>query len=185
MHNSMIRLAVATLVAGVIACASSAEPHEAELRDFRAELGAAPETLSGGSPSARALVHRWVRAVQAADSAELRRMAITRAEFAYLYYPSSPIARPPYDLPPALMWLQLESNSGKGVRDVLRKRARAPLWMVDFACDLPDTQGRNRIHGGCHVQRRTAQGDTLTERLFGAILERDGRFKFLSYSSRL
>jgi hypothetical protein len=181
----MLRFATVALLLLGAGCSPRTEPHEAELRTFRATLGAPAETLVGGSLSADALVHRWVRAVQAADTVELRRMAVTPAEFAYLYYPSSPIARPPYDLSPELMWLQLESNSGKGLRDVLRKRGGEALHVLAFECDAPEAQGPNRVHAGCRVLRRGAQGDTTAERLFGAILERDDRFKFLSYSSRL
>ncbi|HEX6631337.1 MAG TPA: hypothetical protein VF048_09610, partial [Gemmatimonadaceae bacterium] len=126
------------LLLALAACAREPEPHATELGDFRATLAAAPDTLAGGSASADALVERWARALRMVDTAELRRMAVTRAEFAYLVYPSSPIARPPYDLPPALMWMQLESNSGKGLRDVLRKRGGEPLALIRFQCDAPE-----------------------------------------------
>jgi hypothetical protein len=35
------------------------------------------------------------------------------------------------------------------------------------------------------VRRVQAPGDTVRERLFGPILERGGRFKFVSYANRL
>ena len=144
-----------------------------------------PTELAGGAPTADALVLAWASAVAAQDTTTLRRLVIDRAEFAWLVYPTSPMGQPPYDLSPALMWFQQESNSGKGLTDVLRKRGGEPLHLVDWSCAAPERQGENLIHAGCRVRRVAAPGDTVTEQLFGAIVERDGRFKFLSYSSRL
>jgi hypothetical protein len=44
------------------------------------------------------------------------------------------------------------------------------------------SEGRNRRWTDCTVSVQTAAG-VSRERLFGAIIERDGRFKFLSYAN--
>jgi hypothetical protein len=46
-------------------------------------------------------------------------------------------------------------------------------------------EGKNRVYGPCVVRWRSTAGDTIAGRLFSKILERDGRFKFLSYANRL
>lgn len=158
----------------------------AELHDFRATLGEPPTRLSGGASTASELVRRFASALERRDTAALRAMALSRAEFAYLYYDTHPISRPPYDLSPGLMWFQLEGNSAHGLRQLLAKRAGFRLAIVGHACDAPVPQGpRNRFHGGCVVRRQTPAGDVVEESLFGSILEREGIFKIVSYSNDL
>jgi hypothetical protein len=53
-------------------------------------------------------------------------------------------------------------------------------------CDAePTIQGENRIWGGCTATMREGGGAPVTAKLFGAILERGGRFKILSYANDL
>ena len=162
----------------------SVVPREEELWRFR--QGVDPvDALVGGAPSADALVRRFATALETRDTATLRALRVDRAEFAWTYYPTSKLARPPYDLSPALMWFQLEGNSGRGLFHALEERGGRPLRMVSHACPQVEVEGANRIHSGCTVRRLQAPGDTVQEQLFGAILERGGAFKFLSYSNEL
>ena len=154
-----------------------------ELAAFRAGL-ARPATLAGGAPDADALVAAWARAVEARDTAAFAPMLLSRAEFAWLYYETHPLARPPYDLSPGEMWFQQAGNSTKGLREVLEKRGGRPLGVAGFRCDPPVAYGENRFHGNCVVRRRVGDG-IREERLFGALLEHLGRWKFVSYSARI
>jgi hypothetical protein len=49
----------------------------------------------------------------------------------------------------------------------------------------PLVQGANRIYETCTLRIRSEDGRTEDVRLFGSIVERDGRFKLLSLSNRL
>lgn len=161
------------------------QSRDAELATFRAGL-VQPETLSGGAPSRDALVTRFVRALETRDTAALVAMHLSRAEFAWLYYPTNPQSRPPYDLSPDLMWFLEHGNSDKGVRRLLDKRAGMPLGVLSYRCDpVTSQQGANTVIGPCLVRRVTADRDTIEEPLFGLILERDGRYKFTSYANKL
>ena len=156
----------------------------AELSRFRAGLPRVT-TLRGGAPSAEALVARWVRAVEARDTAAIARLLLARDEFAWLYYPHAPLARPPYDMSPAEMWFLQEGNSAKGLREVLEKRGGRPLGFRAYRCDAPVAYGPARFHGNCLVRREAEHGGIVEERLFGALLELGGRWKFVSLSARL
>ena len=74
----------------------------AQLAEFRAGL---PEvtTLAGGAPSREALVTGLLAALAARDTATLHRLVLSRAEFAWLYYPTTQHALPPYYLDPATL----------------------------------------------------------------------------------
>ncbi|GLC28046.1 hypothetical protein [Roseisolibacter agri] len=170
-----------TVAAAVI---DSVVPRDEELRRFRQGVDSV-DALAGGAPSADALVRRFATALEARDTATLHALRIDRREFAWAYYPASRLARPPYDLSPALMWFQLEGNSGRGLFHALEERGGRPLRLLSHACPRVDAEGANRIHAGCTIRRLQAPGDTVQEQLFGAILERGGSFKFVSYSNRL
>ncbi len=142
--------------------------------------------LSGGATSRDDLVHRFTRAVESRDTASLRRLVLSRAEFAFLYYPTSAQGMPPYDLSPDLMWFMLVERSNRGVAALLAERAGRPLAVTGYRCLGDSTvEGKNRLWGPCLLRRVQAPSDTVEERLFGPILERDGRYKFVSYSNRL
>jgi hypothetical protein len=158
----------------------SALSRDEELRWFRAGLSA-PAGLTGGATNRDELVRLYVRALEQADTAALRALAIDRTEFAYLYYPTTPQARPPYDLSPGLMWFLLQENGQRGMVHALEERGGRPLGYLDYTCDgSPSREGDNTVVGPCLVRRRQSAGDVVQERLFGLIIGRGDRYKFLS-----
>jgi hypothetical protein len=158
-------------------------PIEEEIRRFAAPLGVLPTALEGGEADARTLVLRWVRAVERADTADLGRMHLTPAEFIALYYPESRYTSPPWRQSPRLFWFLLTSRSSQGLTRVLERHGGRPLGYVGHHCsDEPEHAGRNVVWGRCLV-RHVAGTDTVTAQLFGAIIFRDGHYKFYSYAS--
>lgn len=163
----------------------SVVPRAVALDRFRAGLDSV-DTLSGGAPSLDALVRRFVRALEARDTAALAAMVLTRQEFGWVYYPTNAQGLPPYDLGPDLMWFTLVENSRKGLTHALEERGGRPLGYAGYSCDpRPSREGANTLWGPCVIRRVQAPGDTTTERLFGLVIERGGRFKFVSLANRL
>ena len=162
----------------------SAIPIVEALRRFRQDLPE-PRTLQGGSASRETLVRRFTRSLETRDTAALRRMALRADEFAWFYYPSSPLSQPPYELSPALMWFQTQGESERGASRLLAERGGRPIRYVGHTCAASRIEGKNRIHSHCELRHVTTAGDTVGERLFGLVLERDGVFKFVSYANRL
>jgi len=157
-------------------------PPEEEERRFREGL-AEPGGLERGAASRQALVRGFVRAVERADTAAVRRMIVSRAEFAYLYYPSTEFTHPPRRMSPALLWFLTMQESEKGIGRLFARRAGKPLGYISSRCaPEPRVEGANRLWDRCTVTVRT-DGGTKEERLFSTIIERDGRFKFVSYQN--
>lgn len=163
----------------------SAVPRDIALAQFRAPLGAEVTELDSDVRSRDALVDRYVALLARRDTAGLARLALSKAEFAWLYYPTNPISLPPYDLAPGLMWFQLEGNSRKGLLHALEERGGQDLKVVGYACERTTTEGENRIHERCALRRVQATGDTIREILFGGIIERHGRFKLIGHTNKL
>lgn len=164
----------------------SALPIEEALRRFRADIKDTPTALAGGERSREALVAAFARAVERGDSVALRRMAMTRAEFAFLVYPPSRYTRPPYRQQPEVVWLLLSAAGDKGMKRLIERRTGERFNLVAHDCPTPPAvEGENRLWRGCVVQRIRPPADTVTERLFGPIISRGGRFKFYSYGNEL
>jgi hypothetical protein len=160
-------------------------PRGVALERFRQGLPKV-DSLSGGARSRDALVRDYIRALETRDTTALAALVMTRPEYAWLYYPTNPQALPPYDLSPSLLWFMIEQRSQQGLGHALGERGGQPLHVVGYGCDArPSEEGENRVWAPCMVRRLQAPGDTVTERLFGPILERGGRFKFVSLANKL
>lgn len=155
-----------------------------ELRRFREGLGGAPARLTGGDSTRDALVRSFAAAIATHDTAALRALHLSRREFAYFYYPSSRHVKPPFELPPAFVWFQLEMGSEKGIVRVLRRLGGRPLSYRGHSCEsTPEVLGRNRIWKQCTVTLGDDDTALGKVRLFGSIIERDGTYKFVSYAN--
>lgn len=158
---------------------------EAALDRFRGDLDSVTG-LTGGETSRDSLVAGFVHALESRDTTTLQRLSMTVEEFAYLYYPDNPQSLPPYDLRPALMWQMQRLASERGLARLLADRAGSPLNVTGYSCDtVVSQQGKNRVTGPCLIEREGQNGTRETERLFGLIIERKGRFKFVSYANPL
>jgi hypothetical protein len=156
---------------------------DSALKLFRAGLEPQSE-LQDAEPSIDRVVSRFVRSVERRDTADLRRLVMSRREFAYLYYPTSPYTRRPTLQEPGIAWFLHLQHSEKGATRLLNRYERG-VKLVGHSCtEPPRIEGENRIWYDC-VQRVIQGTDTVPIRLFGGILERTGRFKIFSYSNDL
>lgn len=155
---------------------------ENDLATFRSGMTVQPRLLAG-APSQDSLVRLFEGALARRDTAGLDRLQITREEFAYLYYPDSKLSRPPYELDPQTMWTQIRSQRDRGFRRLVARYGGGKLRIRALECGAPDYQNAVVIHE-CGV-RTNGTVDTTVKQLFGSIIERDGRFKFVGYANRL
>jgi hypothetical protein len=160
-------------------------PRVEALRRFRESMPPV-DSLAGGAAGRDALVRAYIRALERRDTVVLRRLLLTRSEFGYLYYPTNPQGLPPYDLSPDLMWFMLSTTSDKGLTRALAELGGQRLGYTGYLCDsVPSRQGVNTVWGPCTVQLHPKGRDATSERLFGLIVERDGRYKFVSYANKM
>jgi hypothetical protein len=159
-------------------------PMEEHLRRFREGV---PEVtaLSGGATSRDALVAQFIRAVETRDTAFVQSAILSRAEFGWLYAPHHKYAKPPYELPTALFWFQLQQSSEKGIGRVLERLGGRDLKFESYTCDANAAEpvGAGTVHSNCVVRYTRPDVGPDTAPLFGGIYELNGRFKFLSYAN--
>jgi hypothetical protein len=160
-------------------------PVEEEMRRFRAAIGGtAVDTLRNASRTRDALVERFVKAITVQDSVELRSMLLDAREFVDLVYPESPSTKPPYRQSPGLVWRSIQAPSEMGFRRLMRRASGLQVTLASYRCNVtPLRQGKNVLWSGCHLELVNARGVKETHRLFGTIIEREGRYKFVSYKN--
>lgn len=164
----------------------SALPIAELLTRFQATLPDSPTTLVGGAAAPEALTRALFTAVAASDTNALRALIVTRSEFGFLYYPHSQFTRAPYELAPDLVWLTTVSASEKGAGRFLARYGGRALRFEQLLCgDTAQTEGPNRIQRGCRVRFAVPDSGVREVQLFGALLSRDGRTKFLSFANDL
>ena len=163
----------------------SLTPWETRLTTFQSGL-TRPAGLAGGAPSRDSLVALVVRGIEAGDTALLRQLAVTKEEFAWLVYPTSPQGRPPYDLEPQAYWEMLLFHSNGGIAKALEAYGGSSLGVLGYSCDAVESrEGDNRLVGPCLLHRRTPAGQVVDEILFSQLIERRGEWKVLSYANML
>lgn len=158
-------------------------PMAEALRRFRTDMPATDE-LEGGAASRDELVAAFVRAVERSDTAAIRRLHVSRAEYAYLYFPSSIYMKEPYRQPPGTAWLLNSGSSEKGASRVLRRLGGHDLGWSEYRCSAASREGDNTFFRSCTLDYLDPEKQVrVTRRLFSTIMERGGRHKFLSYAN--
>jgi hypothetical protein len=202
-RNSIMKFVIFALTLSLIGCIP-AGPHDPEL-EAPGELTGAVDSihpmdaqldrfqsatykvsaLSGGAPDRDSLVRQLLSAVTRIDTAALNAMRLSQDEFAWLLFPVHQYRLPPYELDPALFWLQIEQGSEKGVRRLINRLGGKALRYIDMECRLDTLQvgdPRVRMWGNCVV--RFMVGDSIAQQaLFGSIIERDNQAKFVGYTN--
>lgn len=160
-------------------------PVAVHLERFRAGLPRV-DTLASASPSIEALVRRLAAALEARDTVAMNAMVLSRSEFAYLFYPGSAMSKPPYEAPPELLWGQILASSDDGAGKLLARFGGTKARISALRCpNAPEQEGANRLHTRCEAEIRAPGVEALKGNLFGTIIERDGRFKFVGFANRV
>ncbi len=160
-------------------------PMDEELRRFREGMDPI-DALTGGTESRDTLVETFIAQLGAADTLGLASLAITPAEFAWVYFPHSMYMSPPYELPPGVVWFQLQNRSSRGLSRALTSLGGETLYYTGYDCpDEGERWGEGHIWHECTVLGTLPDGEAVEQKLFGSILEWRGRFKFVSYSNEL
>lgn len=164
----------------------SALPIDTLLARFRRTVADSPSTLVGGEASAERLAREFLRAISSNDTVSIRRLVVNRAEFAWVYYPHTKFTKPPYELGPDLLWFQMNEASEKGIVRALRRYGGSRMRFEALSCpDSVATEGPNRITTGCLLRFAASDSTARTLQMFGSLIERDGRWKFVSYANDL
>jgi hypothetical protein len=161
-------------------------PMEEQIRRFQATVADTPSTFRGGAPSRDDLVDAFLDAVRARDTEALAKLVVDRGEYAFLYYPYSHFAAPPYELPPDILWFQTQNSQSRALFRLFGQMDERALDARGYRCEEDALElGPTVGWDDCFILVSGRDGDVVDLRLFGTILMHDGRYKFLSLSNEL
>lgn len=167
--------------AEVVGIVDSIRPMSRQIALFRDGLPR-PDALAGDIGSADTLAARLLTALARTDTAALARLLVSRAEFGWLIFPAHRYAVAPYELDPAIFWLQLQAGSDASAQRLLARLGGHTLRFERLTCQVDTVQSidpRLRIWRDCAVAYRD-NGLAAQGVLFGSIVAWDDHFKLLS-----
>jgi hypothetical protein len=136
--------------------------------------------LAGTHDSARSLAQAVVAAVARADRAALQSLAVSESEYRDHVWPSLPAARPERNLPFSYVWGDTAQKSAGGLSTVLSQYGGQELTFVDVRFEGVTAYDGFRIHRDPTFDVTLASGQQSLK-LSGSFVEKDGRWKVLSY----
>lgn len=141
-----------------------------------------PGPLSGTFDSPDAVASAVIEAMATRDLGRLERLALSEAEFRGHVWPYLRVSRPEVNMPFALLWGQLQQTSRGYLRQTLATVDSESLELRDvrFAGES-STYGDVRVHRDTELVVGDPDGGERVVRLFGSLIEQDGRWKVFSY----
>jgi hypothetical protein len=133
-------------------------------------------------PSEHAAAEAVVRALAARDTATLESLAVSEGEFFDTVWPALPTSRPEFGMPPDYVWSDTHTKSRGYLGQALQDYGGTLMTVQGVHFLGPTTDyGAFRIHAKTVVSVRHPDGRLEDLRLFGSLLETDGRWKVYSY----
>jgi len=162
-------------------------PDEALRRLQQQVTDPAPTRLTGGTATRPSLIRAYWAALQQTDTTAIQGLVVSKAEFAYLYFPeSAPFAS---GMQPEPAWVLYEAQTGRGLT-AASSRARDALAgdaaLRDVVCrEGGRAEGASQTSGPCGVVLRWPDQRVDTLWIASTILRRDGRYKLLGLDNAL
>jgi len=140
------------------------------------------EPLANSHESADALARAVVTAIETRDADALRALALNKEEFTEHVWPELPAARPERNLSVNFVWGDLHQKSNASLRETLTTHGGSKFEFVGIAF-LGDTTtyGSYRVHREGELTVKDSNGVVRQVRLFGSMMEKNGRCKVFSY----
>jgi hypothetical protein len=159
------RLAFILLLTSVLLCCNRSSP-----------------VLTGSAPSPSALAQSVLSALAQGDTAALHTLALSEEEFKEHVWPELPASRPERNLPFSYVWGDLRQKSEAALARTLAAQAGQRYELVGIRFLGDTTQYKTYVvHRRAELTVKDGAGAQTALRVFGSVLEKDGRFKVFSY----
>jgi hypothetical protein len=161
---------VAAVVLTMAACSSPSEPSRS----------AAPLANTFESPDA--LARAVLAALEKADVAALRSMALSEGEFRSHVWPELPVSRPERNVPFDYAWGQMKQRSDGSLGETVGRYGRRPLRFVStrFTGETTTYQSFSVMRAS-EIVATDQDGKDLVLHLYGSAMLQDGRYKLYSF----
>lgn len=183
----VVALVAATLTTAVVACGDGSDaPAPSRPDRLRGAIGAAEGSLESLAGSPRELVEQALTAFERRDTAALVELLVDRDEFMRIVYPELgahfAAARDTRSETKAFLWETQRLNALKGMRKALREVGGEKLELVSIEFREGEKRFPSyRLFEGTQVRVRDSSGASATLHALGSIIERERRYKLMSF----
>lgn len=140
-----------------------------------------PRVLASAYPSADALARRFLAALDRKDTESIKSLRVTKQEFCDYVWPELPSSRLP-NVSCDFAWDQATLNSLSGLSEMLNNHEgkRYEFISLRFAKGT-ESYPSYKVHKETWLRVRDENGKEQELRLFGSMLEMDGKYKLFSF----
>lgn len=132
--------------------------------------------------SAEAAAREVLEALAARDIGTLAHLAVTEHEFRQIIWPELPSSRPEVNLPVAYAWGTLAQNSQGSLASTLATHGGRRYTLVTLRVTGRSTPYETfTVHRDVALDVNDEAGTRRQIRVFGSLLERNGRWKVFSF----
>jgi hypothetical protein len=147
-----------------------------------AGCGSPATPLAHSSASTDELARAVVDAVERRDREALQVLALNEREFREHVWPELPAARPERNLPFSFVWGDLNQKSESGLAQMLERHGGRRYTIAEVRLRGETTRYPTYlVHRDGELTVMDERGAQQHLRLFGSVLEKNGRFKVFSY----
>ena len=123
-----------------------------------------------------------VEALNQGDTSGLHQLRVSRKEYVSWMWPEFPASGPPHNYPEDFAWSNLDTKCSRAVRQLIKRYGENNLTFVGlgFAQSTKEYRGFQLLRGTVLTVRNNS-GHQKTLKILGSVVEKDGRYKLLSY----
>ena len=168
------RVAIASVVVGLVLVSSVALAYR--------DIWRPPPPLLNTLQSPHAVAEAVLAALHGENLESLEALALTGPEFRRYVWPELPVSQPESNVPFEFAWGMLRRNSEGHLRQTVArfKGRQLALKRVEFR-GPSTTYERVSVHRDARLVIEGDDGSDQVVRLFGSLIEQDGRWKVFSY----
>ncbi|MGH9463124.1 MAG: hypothetical protein ACRD1X_18085 [Vicinamibacteria bacterium] len=140
-------------------------------------------SLENTFDSPEAVSRAVLSALEASDYEALRSYALNEEEFRRVVWPELPASRPGRNVPLSYAWGDLDQKSTNRLRGLVASRGGQPYELSQVGFEGETTRYETfKVHRDSILVIQSERGGVATLKLFGSMIERDGRYKLFSYN---
>lgn len=138
--------------------------------------------LTNAQPRASALASAVLESLHERDADRLRALALDEREFREHVWPELPASRPERNLPMSYVWSDLHQKSEASLGRILAGLGGQTYQLVSIRFAGATTPYRSfLVHRQAVLTVKNHAGAQRELRVFGSVVEKNGRFKVFSY----
>ena len=123
-----------------------------------------------------------VEALNQGDLSGLHQLRVSRKEYLSWIWPAFSASRPPHNYPEDFAWSNLNTKSSRAVRRLVKRYGENSLTFVKLGFEQKTEEYKDfQLLRGTVLTITNNSGQQKTLKILGSVVEKDGRYKLLSY----